>query len=245
LITNINEYLILYENLNENLIAYHGTNINFDKFSDLYIGSGIGNAGFGYGIYLTASKKEARNWAKTLEKPANAIIDNVEQSNEICKFLTNALNLHGNNPQLLLHILKTNLNNLYKDNKISKNEYEFIQNSNILKIKRNRYIYEVYIKGDNFIYWNKPITIDQINNIKNLNYLENINIKIIDDNIIIINNKNIKNGEDLYTSFKMSAKNTSYFLNKCGIDGIIYYDNGENYVIFNPNIIEIKKKINF
>ena len=45
--TTILEYL---DHINENFIAYHGSGVKFDNFSDDFIGTGIGNAGFGYGI---------------------------------------------------------------------------------------------------------------------------------------------------------------------------------------------------
>lgn len=81
------------------------------------------------GIYLTDSKQNAKGWAKSLEKTSNVIIDGVKQSENIEKFLTSAVDLHGNKPDLLLHILKSYIDKLLKENKISEKEYNFIKNS--------------------------------------------------------------------------------------------------------------------
>ena len=56
---------------------------------------------------------------------------------------------------------------------------------------------------------------------------------------------NICSAEDLYLSLKMSNKDKSNFLNRCGICGIIYYENATNYVIFDSNDISIIKKTRF
>ena len=68
---------------------------------------------------------------------------------------------------------------------------------------------------------------------------------IFNNSIIKINDRIIKNGEDFYGSLKMPQKDKSSFLYRSGIDGVIYYDGGENYVIFNPDSIYINKRITF
>ncbi len=232
--------------INENFIAYHGSGVEFDDFSDDFIGSGIGNAGFGYGIYLTSAKKEAKGWAKSLEKTANVIIDDIKQSENIEKFLTNAVDLHGNKPELLLHILKTYIDKLYQENKITENEYNFIKNSNTLKLTRNRFVYEVNVIGDDFIYWKDPISLEHIEKVKRQAQEENKKIDILIDGVININGRIIKNGEDFYGSLKMPQKDKSSFLYRSGIDGVIFNEGGgENYVIFNPNRISINKRMSF
>lgn len=243
--TIIREYLNEQQLLNDNFTAYHGSGAEFDDFSGNFIGSGIGNAGFGYGVYLTNSKQNAKGWAKSLEKTANVIIDGVKQSENIEKFLTRAVDLHGNKPDLLLHILKSHIDELLKKNKISKNEYNFIKNSNILKLVRSRFVYEVNVIGNDFIYWNKPISVEQIEKVKKQGQKENKDINIIVGDVIKINDRIIKNGEDFYSSLKMTQKEKSDFLYRSGIAGVIYYESGENYVIFNPQNIIIKKKISF
>ena len=231
--------------LNENIIAYHGTGVNFNAFSNEFNGTGIMNNGFGYGIYLTNTRKNAKGWAESLEKPSSVIIDGVKQSNNIEKFLTNAVDTHGNHSDILLHILKIYIDRLLKDNQISEKEYKFIENSKKLKLTRNRFIYEVEIIGEDFIYWNRPISIKQIEKVKSQAKKENKNLDIIvNDNEININNNIIRSGEDFYYSLRnMIQKEKSAFLNRSGIVGVKY---DENYVIFNPdkNII-IKKKRSF
>ncbi len=243
--TTIHEYLNEQQTINENFVAYHGSGVKFDDFSDDFIGSGIGNTGFGYGIYLTNTKQNAKGWAKSLEKKANVVIDGIKQSEIIEKFLTNAVDLHGNNPDLLLHILKTHIDKLYQENKITEKEYNFIKNSNTLKITRSRFVYEVNVVGEDFIYWNKPVLLEHVEKVKKQAQKENIKINIVIDNVIKINDRIIKNGEDFYSSLKMPQKDKSSFLYRSGIDGVIYYDGGENYVIFNPDSISINKRITF
>jgi hypothetical protein len=241
----IQEYLNEQMNNNKEFIAYHGSGVEFDNFLDDFIGSGIGNAGFGYGIYLTDTKKNAKGWAKSLEKTANVFIDGVKQSVNIGKFLTNAVDLHGNKPELLLHILKRYIDNMYKENKITEKEYDFIKNSNTLKLIRSRFVYEVNVLAKDFIYWNEPIPLEQVEKVYKQAEKENKEIDIVINNDININGRTIKNGEDFYGSLKMPQKEKAYFLYRSGIDGVIFYENGENYVIFNPKNLSIKKKISF
>ena len=243
--TTIREYLNEQQVLNENFTTYHGSGIEFNDFSGDFIGSGIGNAGFGYGIYLTDSKQNAKGWAKSLEKASNVIIDGVKQSENIEKFLTSAVGLYGNKPDLLLHILKSYIDKLLKENKISEKEYNFIKNSNTLKLIRSRFIYEVNVIGDDFIYWNNPISLEQIEKVKKQAQKENKDVDIIVDDVIKINSRIIKTGEDFYGSLNIPQKEKSAFLYRSGIDGVIYYESGKNYVIFNLQSLIIKKKISF
>lgn len=243
--TTIREYLNEQYTICENFVAYHGSGVKFDDFSGDFIDSGIGNAGFGYGIYLTNTKQNAKGWAKSLEQKANVVIDGIKQSEIIEKFLTNAVDLHGNKPDLLLHILKAHIDKLYQENKITEKEYNFIKNSNTLKLTRSRFVYEVNVTGNDFIYWNKPISLEQVEKVKKQAQKENIEIDIVIEGSIKINNKVIRNGEDFYGSLKMTQKDKSSFLYRSGIDGVIYYEGGENYVIFNPNSISINKRISF
>lgn len=242
--TTLNDYLKEQQLLNNTFIAYHGSGNDFGVFSNDFIGSGIGNDGYGYGIYLTDSKQEAKNWATSLEKTSKVLIDGIKQSDVIEKFLTNVVSLHGNKSELLLHILKIHLDNLYKEGNITIDEYDFIKKSNKLKLVRSRIIYEVKVNGGDFIQWKQPITNEQINKIKNKS-IEEKNTDILVGDVLSINNKIIRNGEDLYLSLKMSNKDKSNFLNRCGICGIIYYENATNYVIFDSNDISIIKKTRF
>lgn len=52
-----------YSEINE-APAYHGSNNEFDTFSFDHIGAGMGYQTFGWGIYLTADKRNARNYVK-------------------------------------------------------------------------------------------------------------------------------------------------------------------------------------
>jgi hypothetical protein len=243
--TKFQEFLKNQKIINEGVVAFHGSGSDFETFSNDFDATGIGAAGFGYGIYLTDNKQSAKSYAKSLEKTSKVFIDGVRQSKQIEEFLTRAVDLHGNKSDILLIVLKSNLDNLYKDNKITTDEYNFIKNSNNLKLTRSRIVYEVFVNGDNFISWNEPVTIEQINKIKKQAQIENINLKILIDDKIFINNRLIKNGENLYGAINMHPKETSEFLQRSGIDGIVYYEEGKNFVIFNPKNIKINKKINF
>lgn len=243
--TKFQEFLKTRQSLNEGVVAFHGSGSDFETFSNDFDDTGIGAASFGYGIYLTDNKQSAKSYAKDLEKTSKVFIDGVRQSKQIEEFLTRAVDLHGNKSDILLLVLKSNLDNLYKDNKITTAEYNFIKNSNNLKLTRSRIVYEVFVNGDNFISWNEPVTIEQINSVKKQAQIENINLKILIDDKIFINNRIINNGENLYGAINMKPKETSEFLHRCGIDGMVFYEDGKNYVIFNPKNIKINKKINF
>lgn len=245
----MNKYVKNFEsfiNLNDNqLFLYHGSGKKFDVFSNEFNGSGVGNNGYGYGIYLTDSKKSAKMWASHLETQSSVLIDGIKPSENVEEFLYRAVKLYGNKTDILLHVLKSNLDSLYKNNKITGDEYNFIKTANKLKLTRGRFVYEVEIKGDDFLLWKSLPTTEQLNKVSEQLSSEKLGVISIDKDIKV-NNRMIRNGEDLYLSIGLSPKETSFFLDRCGIDGIKYYeDNCANYVIFNLNSIIIKKKVNF
>ena len=217
----------LNEFINETL--YHGSPYSFDKFDNTQINNGIGGQAFGYGFYFTDDKKTAKGYAETLEKIAEVTIDKIKPSNIISKYVSQIIDLHGNKPDLVLHILKVNSKQLLNDNKITDDEYNFIQNASKLKATRNRYLYEVEIPEGDYLNWTKIITDEQ---------LSKINIPGLKKDT----------GMNVYLKIaKMTSyKEASQILLKSGIIGTKYPANyGYEYVIFDPSMIKIIKKTNF
>lgn len=231
-------------NINDKFKAYHGSGHKFDKFLHSFIGSGIGN-GFGYGIYLTDSKSDAKQWAKTLEEEgaASASINNITVSDNLTNFIKSATDTHGNKPDIILAILRSYSKQLLKDNKIDESEYELIQSASTVKLNRSRFVYEVEVNGNDFISWESPITDEQFNKIQGSDKLN----MSMDGNRISIDGKVIQNnGNALYNSIRGSQKDKSELLVKCGIDGVAYREgSGINYVVFDPNILRIIKRVTF
>lgn len=234
--------------IKEKFKVYHGSGYKFDKFLSSFIGSGIGN-GFGYGIYLTDSKSDAKEWAKTLEQEdaLTASIDNKTVSKELTNFIKSAVNTHGNKPEIILAILRSYSNQLLKDNNIDKSEYELIQSASAFKLNRSRFVYEVEVNGSDFIDWQSPVSMEQVNKIQaqSINGSNKLDISV-NGNEISVDGKPIKNGNALYNSIPGTQKDKSEFLMNCGIDGVVYRDGGGmNYVVFDPNILRIVKRIQF
>jgi len=243
--TTLTEYLNVSHETGDVTIAFHGTGISFDSFSSDYIGSGIGNNGFGYGIYLTESKKSAKQWADSLEGKSTVTLDGIRASDGVNKFMTNAVKTHGNKPEILLIIIKSYSKQLLDSNEITNNEYDLIKAATLLKLVRARVLYEVEIFGSDFILWKSPITNEQIGKILTQFKLEGFGKIVQDDGQLLINDMTIRSGEDLYLSIGLSAKETSGLLSRSGIDGVVYYDTYCNYVIFDPTSLNIKKKTHF
>lgn len=243
--TTLAGYLNEQPTVTESFIAYHGSGISFDSFSADFIGSGIGNNGFGYGIYLTDSKKNAKEWANSLEENSSVVIDGVNASDNVNKFMTNAVKTHGNKPEILMIIIKSYSKQLLESNEITNTEYDLINAATVLKLIRGRVLYEVGIDGHDFILWKSPVNDEQLSKILAQSKLEKLGKITHDGGQLVINGRIIRSGEDLYLSFGLSAKETSEFLVRSGIDGVKYYDTYYNYVVFNPESLNIKKKTHF
>jgi hypothetical protein len=247
-------------NSNESIEAYHGSPYKFDKFSNDKIDSGIGSQAFGYGIYFTDLKSVAKGYAESLENMAEVKIDGIVPSNFIKKYISSIIELHGNKKDLILHILKVNAKKLLLDKKISQDEYNFINNAKKITAKRSRNIYQVELhKGKSpneydYLDWTRNITDEQIqkiqNQIKKRGYSGRVTIengKVYKD---VGGKSEITKGRDIYQAFagdkNFNDKEASLFLLDAGIDGIKYSSNGGyEYVVFDPNSITIKDRINF
>lgn len=233
-------------NNNSSIILYHGSGTLFNEFSLDKVGSGIGNNGFGYGVYLTDSKSSAKQWANTLEKIADEVFidDTYKPSIVVREFLSRAVKTHGSNNELLLIVLKSNLDNKNeKISVISKKEYDFLKNAKKLSLKRNRILYTVKVSYKEFINFDSLLSGTQLDKIKKQAQKENL---IFGDKIDLDNPNPKYIAKDLYTNLNMTPKKASEFLYRCGFTGFAYFEGTfTNYVIFNTDSINIVSKIRF
>lgn len=258
--TTINDFLNTQHNHFESIETWHGSPHSFDNFSLDKVDSGIGSQAYGWGIYFTSIKDVAIGYAKSLEGNAEVLIDGIEPSPFIIKYVTNIIKLHGNKKDLVLIVLKSNAPNLLKDKKISQDEYDFIINAKKLTAKRGRTLYHVELhKGKtpneyDYMDWTSDITQEQIKKIeaqiKKTGYVGRVSI----ENGKIYKNvggkEEIKKGKSVYYALSgdvgFSPKKASLFLLDAGIDGIKYPSNGGwDYVVFDTNSISINRKTKY
>ena len=149
----------------------------------------------------------------------------------------------------------------------------YIQDKTFKEDNSNRNLYTVKIHGDktldelNFLRWDKPLTENQIDQIVESGKTDKLELsKDKDENGKIwlgIKRPNGRisysnTGENVYKNLNdyefNSQKNTSLFLLKSGIDGIIYpteyttkgtHEEAYNYVVFDENAVQIQEHIRF
>jgi hypothetical protein len=146
---------------------------------------------------------------------------------------------------------------------------EFLEKNPKIKIDQNKYVYKVgFNKIDlDWLEWDKPLKEDQIDKILNQFKIEGYNgrVKYIDNKFFIYFGKEDRReiilGKDFYRALSgdvgFSEKRVSKFLLDLGIQGIKYpaesiakgktseSARGYNFVIFDPSIIKIEKKVKY
>lgn len=240
------------------LKVYHGTGASFSEFDFDHIGEGEGSQAFGWGGYVTSSKKIGKNYATLMDNDPSRAYYRIQHSNGTRfakKYPTLESFLHGDK-QIAMNDKFT--------------EQEKIDYYNEMKKLAEPYhnLYEVDIpddNGSNYLDWDAsiPSSINKDNIIKDI--LDNIQkqedekedweLESLENDI----NDSLEwanNGEELYKaiSLYLGDKTASKLLASLGYTGIKYKagrnfggaEKGDtNYVIFKPEDMKITEHTKF
>ena len=234
------------------LRTYHGTGASFSEFDFDHMGEGEGSQAFGWGGYVTSSKKIGKNYATLMDNDPSRAYYRIQHSNGTRfakKYPTLESFLHGDK-QIAMNDKFT--------------EQEKIDFYNEMKKLAEPYhnLYEVDIpddNGSNYLDWDAsiPSSINKDNIIKDI--LDNIQkqedekedweLESLENDI----NDSLEwanNGEELYKaiSLYLGDKTASKLLASLGYTGIKYKagrnfggaeEGDTNYVIFKPEDMKI------
>ena len=230
------------------LRTYHGTGASFSEFDFDHIGEGEGSQAFGWGGYVTSSKKIGKNYATLMDNDPSRAYYRIQHSNGTRfakKYPTLESFLHGDK-QIAMNDKFT--------------EQEKIDFYNEMKKLAEPYhnLYEVDIpddNGSNYLDWDAPITDELIDKV----VAALPAIRVFD----IKNFKKDRSFEDLYRIISMRIiedenretngvfnddKAASQLLSSLGYTGIKYKagrnfggaeEGDTNYVIFKPEDMKI------
>lgn len=245
---NLNLAMLLNEPGVRFLRTYHGTGANFSEFDFDHMGEGEGSQAFGWGGYVTSSKKIGKNYATLMDNDPSRAYYRIQHSNGTRfakKYPTLESFLHGDK-QIAMNDKFT--------------EQEKIDFYNEMKKLAEPYhnLYEVDIpddNGSNYLDWDAPITDELIDKV----VAALPAIRVFD----IKNFKKDRSFEDLYRIISMRIiedenretngvfnddKAASKLLASLGYTGIKYkagrnfggVEEGDtNYVIFKPEDMKI------
>lgn len=225
--------------------AYHGSPYDFDKFDLSKIGTGEGAQAYGHGLYFAENPKVAQEYRDALANPG--MTDAAEHF----------LKLAGNNKEDALRLV---------DEAIRKEGKDYGRYSYYGRIREQLRgyspgkIYEVNInaKPEQFLDWDKPLAQQPVSVIDPLR--ETVHREAYNRALAATDRKR---ADELWGMVKDPLRAPAGFaqpllktpevtrrLNEAGIPGIRYLDQGSrtggqgtsNYVVFNPDIVEILKK---
>lgn len=235
------------------LKVYHGSGADFTEFDFDHMGEGAGSQVFGWGGYVTSSKKIGKSYANLVD--ANAPHQDVEYVGNNAHEYTDVVAGLFNGGQRDYDDVKEFLQNGYnsdKDNARKKQMLEWFESTkpsdwkSVNDGKRN--LYEVNIpedNGSNYLEWEKTLTEKQINAIRDALAKNGVDISSFE-----------KRGFKLDLPFKYvyttvlpmmmhsKPKDVSKFLSSLGFTGIKYpagtifggaKKDDYNYVIFDEN----------
>ena len=225
------------------LRTYHGTGASFSEFDFDHIGEGEGSQAFGWGGYVTSSKKIGKNYATLMDNDPSMAYYRIQHSNGTRfakKYPTLESFLHGDK-QIAMNDKFT--------------EQEKIDFYNEMKKLAEPYhnLYEVDIpddNGSNYLNWDAPITDELIDKVaKALPSLRSYDIKDF---------KKDRTFDNFYKTISMRSvkddaafnddKAASKLLASLGYTGIKYKagrnfggaeEGDTNYVIFKPEDMKI------
>lgn len=225
------------------LRTYHGTGASFSEFDFDHIGEGEGSQAFGWGGYVTSSKKIGKNYATLMDNDPSRAYYRIQHSNGTRfakKYPTLESFLHGDK-QIAMNDKFT--------------EQEKIDFYNEMKKLAEPYhnLYEVDIpddNGSNYLDWDAPITDELIDKVaKALPSLRSYDIKDF---------KKDRTFDNFYKTISMRSvkddaafnddKAASKLLASLGYTGIKYKagrnfggaeEGDTNYVIFKPEDMKI------
>lgn len=237
------------------LKVYHGSGADFTEFDFDHMGEGAGSQVFGWGGYVTSSKKIGKSYATLMDNDPSKAYYRIQRSNGTRfakKYPTLESFLHG-------------------DKQIAKNdkftEQEKIDYYNEMKKLAEPYhnLYEVDIpedNGSNYLDWDKPLSKKQQDAIREgLEHL-GVGIKTLESKGQSLE----RTGENIYNStlyigltgteydLPERTKGISKFLSSVGFTGIKYKagrnfggakKGDTNYVIFKPEDMKITQHTKF
>lgn len=251
------------------LKVYHGSGADFTEFDFDHMGEGAGSQAFGWGGYVTSSKKIGKSYANLVD--ANAPHQDVEYVGNNAHEYTDVVAGLFNGGQRDYDDVKEFLQNGYnsdKDNARKKQMLEWFESTkpsdwkSVNDGKRN--LYEVEIpedNGSNYLDWDAPLTDELIDKV----VAALPAIRVFD----IKNFKKDRSFEDLYRIISMRIiedenretngvfnddKAASKLLASLGYTGIKYkagrnfggVEKGDtNYVIFKPEDMKITEHTKF
>jgi hypothetical protein len=252
--------------LDENL--YHGSPHDFEEFLTDYMGSGEGNQTFGWGLYFTELKDIAEQYAENLtKKDIKKMYDNDDMPIEAYDALYDVDFLGYDDEWGAANLFYSKSKDYIIDNyDINEDQYNKINDA---FIKGKRKLYKIVLDKNNlnWLEWDKPVPDSIYETIGyKLKYNDKFLRELFDDSkefektdgSFVKGNK--PDGLLFYKRISQilgSDKDASLFLLKHGIDGIKYpaesiakgknseNARGFNYVIFDPSIIKIEKKIKY
>lgn len=237
------------------LKVYHGSGADFTEFDFNHMGEGAGSQVFGWGGYVTSSKKIGKNYATLMDNDPSRAYFRIQRSNGTRfakKYPTLESFLHGDK-QIAMNDKFT--------------EQEKIDYYNEMKKLAEPYhnLYEVDIpddNGSNYMDWDKPLSKNQQDAIREgLEHL-GVGIKTLESKGQSLE----RTGENVYNStlyigltgteydLPERTKGISKFLSSVGSTGIKYKagrnfggakKGDTNYVIFKPEDMKITSHTKF
>ena len=237
------------------LKVYHGSGADFTEFDFDHMGEGAGSQVFGWGGYVTSSKKIGKNYATLMDNDPSRAYFRIQRSNGTRfakKYPTLESFLHGDK-QIAMNDKFT--------------EQEKIDFYNEMKKLAEPYhnLYEVDIpddNGSNYMDWDKPLSKNQQDAIREgLEHL-GVGIKTLESKGQSLE----RTGENVYNStlyigltgteydLPERTKGISKFLSSVGFTGIKYKagrnfggakKGDTNYVIFKPEDMKITSHTKF
>ena len=237
------------------LKVYHGSGADFTEFDFDHMGEGAGSQVFGWGGYVTSSKKIGKSYATLMDNDPSKAYYSIQRSNGkrfAKKYPTLESFLHGDK-QIAMNDKFT--------------EQEKIDFYNEMKKLAEPYhnLYEVDIpedNGSNYMDWDKPLSKKQQDSIRE--GLEHLGIDI---NTLESKGQSLeRTGENVYNStlyigltgteydLPEKTKGISKFLSSVGFTGIKYVagrnfggakKGDTNYVIFKPEDMRITEHTKF
>ena len=245
------------------LKVYHGSGADFTEFDFDHMGEGAGSQVFGWGGYVTSSKKIGKSYANLVD--ANAPHQDVEYVGNNAHEYTDVVAGLFNGGQRDYDDVKEFLQNGYnsdKDNARKKQMLEWFESTkpsdwkSVNDGKRN--LYEVDIpedNGSNYLEWEKTLNEKQINAIRDALAKNGVDISSFE-------NRGFKLDlpfKYVYTTvlpmmMHSKPKDVSKFLSSLGFTGIKYpagtimggaEENDTNYVIFKPEDMKIIEHTKF
>ena len=213
-------------------IVHHGTGASFDKFITEKIGTGEGNAAFGWGLYFTEKKDIPMYYANMLGS-----------------------GLQKSHLQYELERAKERLP--YVKGDVKKDIESHIQylEKQIVELQTGKHLYDVEIPDDGYINWDKAIPEEQKKQIQDQAEKEGLSFSFYGDAVSpkeYFEKAGMElEGFQLYKSLTDalgSDKAASLFLNRAGFNGIEYEagrhsankkGNEMNFVVFDENAVRI------